>query len=189
MGALAEKTLDGIRADVATTLQQFGFHSTHTEKIVKTCVPEASPGLAAPVCDLDILFRELKEMDIKIALCTADSRRATEEQMQILGIEHMLDDVVCGNDKGIIPKPSPHCAIQICKRLGVELDEAVMVGDTIADLKMGRVAGLRASVAVLSGVGTRETLSEYTDYYLDDASTLPSLIRDEIHQDFYNKRG
>lgn len=41
-----------------------------------------------------------------------------------------------------------------------------MVGDTIADLKMGRVAGLRASVAVLSGVGTRETLSEYTDYYV-----------------------
>ena len=42
--------------------------------------------------------------------------------MQILGIEHMLDDVVCGNDKGIIPKPSPHCAVQICKRVGVELD-------------------------------------------------------------------
>lgn len=37
-----------------------------------------------------------------------------------LGIHDLLDDVVCGNDPGIVPKPSPHCAMQICKRLNVE---------------------------------------------------------------------
>ncbi|PIO60024.1 hypothetical protein TELCIR_18494 [Teladorsagia circumcincta] len=37
--------------------------------------------------------------------------------MRFLGIASLLDDVVCGNDRGIIPKPSPHCAMQICKRL------------------------------------------------------------------------
>ena len=41
-----------------------------------------------------------------------------------------------------------------------------MVGDTIADLKMGKVAGLRASVAVMTGVGTRETLAQYSDYFV-----------------------
>lgn len=41
-----------------------------------------------------------------------------------------------------------------------------MVGDTVADLKMGRVAGLKASIAVLTGVGNRDTLREYTDYYV-----------------------
>uniref|UniRef100_A0A1I7WK49 HAD family hydrolase n=1 Tax=Heterorhabditis bacteriophora TaxID=37862 RepID=A0A1I7WK49_HETBA len=165
MGALAEKTLTGIRVDVSTTLQSFGIPSVDADLIVERGVPEASTGQTAPVCDLQLLFCQLKAMNIKIALCTADSRAATESQMRILGIAPFLDDVVCGNDPGIIPKPSPHCAMQICKRVGVELKEAIMVGDTIADLKMGRIAGLRASVAVLTGVGNTETLKEYTDYF------------------------
>ncbi|PIO60025.1 hypothetical protein TELCIR_18495 [Teladorsagia circumcincta] len=62
-----------------------------------------------------------------------------------------------------------------------------MVGDTIADLKMGRVAGLRASVAVLTGVGNRDTLKEYSDYFLDNVSELPLLIATKINQN--TKRG
>ncbi|CAI5437416.1 unnamed protein product [Caenorhabditis angaria] len=176
MGALAEKTLTGIREDVSLTLQTFGINPTEADSIVQGCVPEASPGQMAPVCDLPKLFEVLKSMGILIAVCTADSRAATIDQMNKLGVTRFLDDVVCGNDVGIVPKPSPHCAIQICKRLNVELKEALMVGDTIADLKMGKVAGLRASVAVMTGVGTRDTLKEYSDYFLDDVSGLPQLI-------------
>lgn len=83
-----------------------------------------------------------------------------------------------------------------------------MVGDTIADLKMGKVAGLRASVAVMTGVGTRETLAQYSDYFvsfgvgahlhlgfidwfidfqLEDISELPQLISKTMNED--TKRG
>ncbi|KHJ97437.1 haloacid dehalogenase-like hydrolase [Oesophagostomum dentatum] len=187
MGALAEKTLLGIRADVSATLQTFGISAADADAIVETGVPEAANGVTAPVCDLIKLFRELRALGCKTALCTADSRTATEEQMRVLGISSMLDFVVCGNDAGIIPKPSPHCAIQICKRLGVQLNQAIMVGDTIADLKMGRVAGLRATVGVLTGVGNKDTLKEYTDYFLDNVSELPWLIATKINED--TKRG
>ncbi|XGW21871.1 hypothetical protein V3C99_004657 [Haemonchus contortus] len=176
MGALAEKTLTGIRADVSVTLQQFGISAKDADSIVERGVPEASPGETAPTCDLPKLFRELRALGCKLALCTADSRAATEQQLRILGIASLLDDVVCGNDSGIIPKPSPLCAIQICKRLDVPLNQAIMVGDTTADLKMGRVAGLKASVAVLTGVGNRDNLKEYSDYFLENVSELPLLI-------------
>ncbi|UMM14800.1 hypothetical protein L5515_002467 [Caenorhabditis briggsae] len=140
-----------------------------------------------PVCDMPALFTTLKAMGIKIAVCTADSRAATIDQMNKMGVIPFLDDIICGNDVGIVPKPSPHCAIQICKRLGVELKETLMVGDTIADLKMGKVAGLRASVAVMTGVGTRETLAQYSDYFLEDISELPHLITKTMNED--TKRG
>ncbi|CAB3408348.1 unnamed protein product [Caenorhabditis bovis] len=187
MGALAEKTLIGIREDISLTLQSFGILPIEADAIVQGCVPEASPGEMAPVCDLPKLFGTLKSMGIKIAVCTADSRPATMEQMNKLGVAEYLDDVVCGSDVGIVPKPSPHCAITICKRLNVGFKETLMVGDTIADLKMGRVAGLRASVAVMTGVGTRETLAEYSDYFLDDISGLPQLISKTMAED--TKRG
>ncbi|KJH46841.1 haloacid dehalogenase-like hydrolase [Dictyocaulus viviparus] len=121
MGSLAEKTLIGIRADVSATLQKLGIPAIEADAIVEKAVPEASNGETAPVCDLQKLFRELRALGCKSALCTADSRTATEQQMRDLGIANLLDDVVCGNDPGIIPKPSPHCALQICKRLGVPL--------------------------------------------------------------------
>ncbi|KAK6025357.1 haloacid dehalogenase-like hydrolase, partial [Ostertagia ostertagi] len=181
---------------------EFGICAEDADAIVVRAVPEASTGQTAPVCDLQKLFRELRSLGCKLALCTADSRAATEQQMRLLGIASLLDDVVCGNDHGIIPKPSPHCAIQICKRLEVPLHQAIMVGDTIADLKMGRVAGLRASVGVLTGVGNRDTLKEYSDYFvsinflgklfilcddLDNVSELPLLIATKINQN--TKRG
>ncbi|VDM71774.1 unnamed protein product, partial [Strongylus vulgaris] len=134
MGALAEKTLLGIRADVSATLQTFGISPAEADAIVERGVPEAANGVTAPVCDLPKLFRELRALGCKTALCTADSRailpcknpsllrRATEEQMRVLGISNMIDCIVCGNDIGIIPKPSPHCAVQICKRVGVPLN-------------------------------------------------------------------
>ncbi|WKX91878.1 hypothetical protein Q1695_010146 [Nippostrongylus brasiliensis] len=188
MGALAEKTLTGIRADVSATLQTFGISAAEADAIVEHGSDVgASPGETAPICDLQKLFRELRALGCKTALCTADSRAATEAQMHLLGIATLLDDVVCGNDPGIIPKPSPQCAIQICKRLGVPLNKAIMVGDTIADLKMGRVAGLRASVGVLTGVGTRDSLKEYTDYFLDNVSELPILIKTKLNEN--TKRG
>ncbi|WKX91879.1 hypothetical protein Q1695_010146 [Nippostrongylus brasiliensis] len=177
MGALAEKTLTGIRADVSATLQTFGISAAEADAIVEHGVRRHDGKL----------FRELRALGCKTALCTADSRAATEAQMHLLGIATLLDDVVCGNDPGIIPKPSPQCAIQICKRLGVPLNKAIMVGDTIADLKMGRVAGLRASVGVLTGVGTRDSLKEYTDYFLDNVSELPILIKTKLNEN--TKRG
>ncbi|CAJ0919095.1 unnamed protein product, partial [Mesorhabditis belari] len=187
MGALAEKTLDGIRKDVALTLMDHGIPHVDAHRIVEHAVPEQSPGETWPVCDLQILMEELRQMGVKMALCTADSRTATMAQMKLLRIEHYMDHIVCGNDQGIIPKPSPHCAVQICKKLNVELKDAIMVGDTIADLKMGRVAGLRASVGVLTGVGNRDSLSQYTDYFIENVSELPGLINNKINED--TKRG
>ncbi|KAJ1349728.1 hypothetical protein KIN20_005361 [Parelaphostrongylus tenuis] len=165
----------------------FGISAADADAIVERAVPEASNGVTAPICDLQKLFRELRSLGCKTALCTADSRAATEHQMHVLGIATLLDIIVCGNDDGIIPKPSPHCAIQICKRLDVPLKQTIMVGDTIVDLKMGRVAGLRCTVGVLTGVGNRDTLGEYTDYFLDNVSELPLLISKTINH--CTKRG
>ncbi|GMT29241.1 hypothetical protein PFISCL1PPCAC_20538, partial [Pristionchus fissidentatus] len=187
MGALAEKTLLGIRADVSKTLQSLGINQDSADSICQIAVPEAvKDGVTRPVCDLISLFESLARRGIRSAVCTADSRRATVNQLDMLGIAPYMDLVVCGNDQGIVPKPSPHCAIQICKKLGVELSEALMVGDTVADVKMGRVAGLRASVAVLSGIGNRDTLGQYSDFFCEDVSELPILI-DKLNED--TKRG
>jgi phosphoglycolate phosphatase-like HAD superfamily hydrolase len=54
-----------------------------------------------------------------------------------------------GGDAGSKPKPDPHNALMICRKLGVAPDNAVMVGDTRADTEMGKSAGLGLTVGAL----------------------------------------
>ena len=41
----------------------------------------------------------LKERDIKIAICTSDSREGTIEFLERMGLESMVDIIVCGDDE------------------------------------------------------------------------------------------
>jgi phosphoglycolate phosphatase-like HAD superfamily hydrolase len=80
--------------------------------------------------------------------------------------------VVCGDDIDTQPKPNPHNALKICETLGIDpkvgfrnaninyrlMQEAFMVGDTLADVKMGRSAQLAGSIGVLSGIASKHEL-------------------------------
>ena len=41
----------------------------------------------------------LKERGIKIAICTSDSREGTIEFLERMGLESMVDIIVCGDDE------------------------------------------------------------------------------------------
>ena len=41
----------------------------------------------------------LKERGIKIAICTSDSREGTIEFLERMGLESMVDVIVCGDDE------------------------------------------------------------------------------------------
>ncbi len=63
---------------------------------------------------------------------------------------------VTGRAPVVLGKPEPSLLLDICRKAGVQPDEALMVGDRLyTDVAMGRRAGVPA-VLVLSGEGTRE---------------------------------
>ncbi|MGC8998878.1 MAG: HAD family hydrolase [Candidatus Bathyarchaeia archaeon] len=74
------------------------------------------------------------------------------------------------------PKPSPKALAECAKRLGVEVGECAIVGDSIADVRAGKNAGAK-TVAVLSGIFTREELErEKPDLIINDINELPSFL-------------
>ncbi len=125
--------------------------------------------------DLGGLFEALKDEDVKIALCTSDSREGTLEFLERESLTHMVDRVVCGDDKDGKPKPDPHNAMLICRELGVSPRETIMVGDTPADTLMGQQAGLGLTVGVLSGVGGIEDLAD-ADVIVSDVRECVEMI-------------
>lgn len=71
---------------------------------------------------------------------------------------------MCGDDFGSLPKPNPSNALQICKVLNVKPENALMVGDTLADIYMGKSAKLGGTVGVLSGIANHNDLYPHADY-------------------------
>lgn len=74
------------------------------------------------------------------------------------------------------PKPSPRALIDCARRLGVEVDECAIVGDSVTDIKAGKNAGAK-TVAVLSGIFTKEELEkEKPDLIIGNINELPNFL-------------
>ncbi|MBI5290332.1 MAG: HAD family hydrolase [Chloroflexi bacterium] len=127
--------------------------------------------LARPLADLPALFGALRQHGLKIAIATSDDRAPTEATAANLGVAAMVDAMVCADD-GLPAKPAPDAALALCRRLGVSPAQAAMVGDSLADLRMGRAAGVGLLVGVSSGLSDAEALRAEADVVLGSVAEL-----------------
>jgi len=69
-------------------------------------------------------------------------------------------------------KPAPDMVFALCRATGVAPAQCVVVGDSAADLQMGRAAGAGLVVGVLSGVSSAEVLKPYADGVIASVAEL-----------------
>ena len=118
---------------------------------------------------LDELLMELSE-DYKLALLSNSWLEAPRQALIEHGYGRWFDAMVCSFDIGI-PKPDPRVFQFTLELLGVQADEAVMVGDSLeADVKGALAAGMRA-VLVDDG------FSDWDGPKLVELSELPEVLR------------
>ncbi|KAK7505255.1 hypothetical protein BaRGS_00003417 [Batillaria attramentaria] len=178
-GLLAESTTPIIQRELTKTLVAQGIEESTATQLIKENWVEGDvgdPNSVKSVADLKTLFEILKANDVKVAICTADNRRGTLNTLRNLDLTKYVDMVVCGDDPNTQPKPSPHNAWKICGKLGVDPADAVMVGDTKADVGMGHAAKLGWTVGVLSGVADTEELLPEAEYIISSVKDLLPLI-------------
>ncbi len=127
--------------------------------------------LAKPFTDMRELFYKLHSEGIKIAIATADDREPTQAMLEAFDIEEYIFTMVCADDN-IPTKPAPDMVHAICQRMNIHPSKVMVVGDTIADLKMARASGAGLAVGVLSGVSNARDLVPFADVLIESVEEL-----------------
>jgi len=153
-GFTAEKT----RADVYSAMQH-AYHAVEEKKMIR-----AIPGV-------DTAIRELQKRGYLLAIVTTDDTQKAADNLRTMGLESSFK-VVLGCDRVANCKPAPDLAIEACRLLGVKPSEAVVIGDTLADMRMGKAAGAACCIGVASGVTTPESLAKEADLVLESVAYM-----------------
>ncbi len=117
------------------------------------------------------LVGALHAAGVRVAVATVDRAGRARLAMDFLGFADRIDLVV-GGDEVARAKPDPEMLELILARLGVARSRAVMVGDALTDLEMGRAAGFKASIGVLTGFATRAQALALTPYVARNLSEV-----------------
>ena len=132
--------------------------------------------LAQPFPGITDLMSQLRREGVALGVVTSKGEEEAEKVFFDLGLGDAVETIV-GDDDARPLKPDPAPVLEACRRLGVPVARACMVGDTRFDIEAARRAGAFA-IGVLWGNGPRESLLEAgAQALVRDVNELGSVIR------------
>lgn len=132
-----------------------------------------------PVGDVAALFDRLRRRGLKVGLATMDTLAPTRATATLLGIASALD-FLAGCDSGHGVKPEPGMVLAFCAACGLEPADVAMIGDTPADLAMGRAAECGLVVGVLTGGAPASALAPLADHVIASVMELEPLLASRL---------
>ncbi len=171
-GLLAATPMSRIREAVQQLVDEAGAGPAAAAIALEAAWHAPDPvALAQPVTDLPALLGRLRERVPTFAVATSDDRGPTERTLAALGIDAEFAALDCADD-GHRNKPAPDPVLHLCGILGIAPARTAVVGDSPADLLMGRAAGAARSIGVLTGVGDHASLDPLADVVLGSIAEL-----------------
>jgi phosphoglycolate phosphatase len=128
-----------------------------------------------PATDLPALFSRLKARGMRLGIASSDSEAAVRAAATQFALTRFLD-FMCGYDSGFGHKPTEGMALAFCRSTGLTPGDIAVVGDNAHDMEMGRRAGARLRIGVLTGTGTRETLTRHANMVLGGVGDIESAL-------------
>lgn len=118
-------------------------------------------------------LKELKSRGIILTIASSRSNASLTEYINNLGLSSTITYILGANDvkEG---KPNPEAVLKTLEKYSIAAEEAIVVGDTVFDIEMGRNAGTK-TCGVTYGNGSRESMSK-ADWLIDDFSMLLNLM-------------
>jgi N-acetyl-D-muramate 6-phosphate phosphatase len=110
--------------------------------------------------ELDDFISSMSEEGTRWGIVTNKPRRFTQALLRALGIEHLPDCTVSGDDLAV-RKPDPGSLLLAAEQLGVSATECVYVGDAPNDILAGHAAWMRTVAAAYGYIRPGESIAAW----------------------------
>ena len=134
--------------------------------------PEGAAAMARLHDGMDGVLRLLKDHGVRLAVFTGKGRRTANITLEELGIAHYFEMVVTGNDV-VRHKPDPEGISRILSAFGVPPGETIMVGDSMADVRASRQAGVAVAAVLWDAYDRQRVLDAGLDLVFE---TVPAFM-------------
>ena len=143
-------------------------HQRLFDKNMQTICPTLFP-------NVETTLKSLKKNDVLLSVASSRSTHSLHDLSHRLGLDIYFDFMVGAHDVEH-HKPHPEAVIKTLASLEVDKDNALVVGDTVLDIAMGRDAGV-TTCGVTYGVGKKEELvAAGAKYIVDDIGEVERYI-------------
>lgn len=131
-----------------------------------------------PAVPLRPLLEGLRGRGLALGVATNDGEAPARAHLEKAGVSDLFA-YVAGYDSGYGAKPAAGQLLAFAQAVGVAPATAVMVGDSLHDLRAGRAAGMH-TIGVLSGPARHDDLAPEADAVLPDIGAIPDWL-DLLH--------
>jgi HAD superfamily hydrolase (TIGR01509 family) len=133
---------------------------------------------------LDEILPELHQAGMRLAVVTSQNRAECNLTRRSLGIDRWIDVWITTEDVDRV-KPDPQPVLAALSSLQVTAERAVMVGDSMYDIRSGKAAGTRVAIAAWGANNLELLLALDPDYVFQTPHDLRILYK----QDMDNQAG
>lgn len=126
----------------------------------------------------DVLV-DLKKRGTSVALFTGKGIETTTITLNKFGLTPYFDYVVTGSDVQSY-KPSAEGIRKILKHFGLQVDEVLMVGDSVGDVKASHEAGVKVAAVLWDSYSREKVLQMETDYVFHDVKEFSAWLRGQF---------
>ena len=120
---------------------------------------------------IEALLSSLNERGASIGIVSLKPRRAGDLELDIIGLRRLIGQAVWGDDVER-PKPEPDGVLRAMAELGADPRSTLVIGDSPADIMMGRAAGTRTAAAMWGGSSRDRLLAASPDLVLEQPGNL-----------------
>lgn len=119
---------------------------------------------------------QIRAHGIPMACVTNKDSRFTSRLLESFGILGYFD-VLASADQYPKPKPDPESLLDTARRLGISPKDSLMVGDSVADAKAARAAGMMLAMVPYGYHGGNGVEVLLPDLIVDSLDELPRWIK------------
>lgn len=131
---------------------------------------------ATPFPETVPCLESLSALGLPLAVATSKRHDLALLALDASGLRAYFRDVV-GHNSVALGKPHPEMVLTLAERVGVAPDRCLVVGDSLADVAMGRAAGARTCAVRCDALELAEIEEASPDYIVDHLDAVALLVR------------